>query len=123
MQESYELNGLQIRSISLPWAPYLIQTECADTDEFGSQNCKNEGYLIDFMESARKRFNFTYISLRYASNDWGTKPKSGPFNMSGTWGGVMGGVINGEYDTSLSAWYWIYSRVELLSFAPVVTSR
>ena len=75
------------------------------------------------MEKTRQMFNFTYISLRDANNDWGIKPKSGPFNRSGTWGGVMGGVINGEYDTSLSAWYWIHSRVDLLSFAPVVRSR
>ena len=123
MKESYDLNGLQIRSISLPWEPYLLQTNCIDADEVGTQKCNNYGYLIDFMEMTKKMFNFTYISLRKANNDWGLNPISGPYNQSGTWGGVFGSVINRKYDMSLSAWYWIYDRVEFLSFAPVVKSR
>ena len=121
IRESYDLEGLQLRSISLPWAPYLSQTNC--TDEGDSQQCENNGYLIDFMEMTRQIYNFTYISLKDINDDWGLSPKSGPFNLSGTWSGVMGDVINGEYDMSLSAWYWIDNRKELLSFAPVVRSR
>ena len=121
LRESYDLGGLQIRSISLPWAPYLMQTNCID--EGDSQKCENHGYLIDFMEMTRQIYNFTYISLKDINDDWGLSPKSGPFNLSGTWSGVMGNVIKGEYDMSLSAWYWIYNRMELLSFAPVVRSR
>ena len=26
---------------------------------------------------------------------WGVKPISGPYNQSGVWGGVLGGIING----------------------------
>ena len=122
MRESYDLSGLQIRSISLPWPPYLMMTDCGG-NHARPQECINDGYLIDFMEMARHLFNFTYVSLKDPNDDWGLGPKSGPHNLSGTWAGVMGGVINGEYDVSLSAWYWIFSRSELLSFAPVIRSR
>ena len=122
IRESYDLGGLQVRSLSLPWSPYLIQSNCT-THEANSQKCNNHGYLIDFMEMTKQMYNFTYISLKDANQDWGITPKSGPFNLSGTWSGVMGNVIKGEYDMSLSAWYWIYNRMELLSFAPVVRSR
>ena len=47
-------------------------------------------------------------------------PKSGPYNLSGTWGGVMGDVINGKYHFSLSQWLHIRERYELMDF--VVTS-
>ena len=54
--------------------------------------CENEGYLIDLSKMAENLFNFTLVSLRDPDNDWGVTPKSGPYNRSGTWGGVMGGV-------------------------------
>ena len=82
--------------------------------------CENEGYLIDLSKMAENLFNFTLVSLRDPDNDWGVTPKSGPYNRSGTWGGVMGGVINGEFDMSLSAWVWVFNRVDLVSFATVV---
>ena len=60
MRESYDLGGLLVRSISLPWAPFLIQTDCeADTLE-----CRNDGYLVDFMDMAKNLCNFTYISYK-----------------------------------------------------------
>ena len=60
MRESYDLGGLLVRSISLPWEPFLIQTDCkADTLE-----CHNDGYLVDFMNMAKNLFNFTYISYK-----------------------------------------------------------
>ena len=63
MRENYDLGGLLVRSISLPWAPFLIQTNCkADTLE-----CDNDGYLIDFMNMATNLFNFTYISYKEES--------------------------------------------------------
>ena len=60
MRESYDLETLLVRSISLPSAPFLIQTDCkADTLE-----CHNDGYLVDFMNMAMNLFNFTYISYK-----------------------------------------------------------
>ena len=36
--------------------------------------------------------------------------KSGPFNLSGEWSGVMGDVVNGKYQIALSTWYSFYER-------------
>ena len=46
-------------------------------------------------------------------------PKNGPYNMSGTWGGVFGGVINKEFDMGLNSWHWMTSRYSLVQFAPI----
>jgi hypothetical protein len=88
--EDYDLQGIQIRSISLPWAPYLMQSGCTKD----GTGCANEGYLIDYMDISAKQYNFTYVSLKEPKGDWGISPKSGPFNLSGTWGGVFGSVVN-----------------------------
>ena len=39
--------------------------------------------------------------------------------MSGTWGGVFGGVINKEFDMGLNSWHWMISRYSLVQFAPI----
>ena len=119
MLETYDLGGIQVQSMSLPWSPYLIQGNCKGD----GMTCHNEGYLIDIVEMASMLFNFTYVSLRDPDNDWGVTQKSGPYNRSGVWGGVMGGVINGKFDMSLSAWQWVFNRVELVSFTTVVRQR
>ena len=98
MLETYDLGGIQIQSISLPWSPYLIQGNCKDD----GMTCDNEGYLIDIVEMARRLFNFTYVSLRDTD---------------------MGGVVNGQFDMSLSAWQWVFNRAELVSFTTVVRQR
>lgn len=42
IRETYDLGGLQIRSISMPWDPYLMLTDC----ESNGRECYNNGYLI-----------------------------------------------------------------------------
>ena len=56
--------------------------------------------------------------LELKSRDWGILPKAGPFNLSGTWGGVMGGVINKKFDLSLSSWTWNLARYTIVQFVP-----
>ena len=56
--------------------------------------------------------------LELKSGDWGILPKAGPFNLSGTWGGVMGDVINKKFDFSLSSWTWNLARYTLVQFVP-----
>ena len=38
-------------------------------------------------------YNFTWDVYRDENNDWGLFPKSGPYNISGNWTGVMGKSI------------------------------
>ena len=118
--ESYNLQGLQIRSTTLTWAPFLTINDC---NKMGLECRTNYGYLKDYMDLLALKFNFTYISHRNTENDWGVIPKEGPYNISGTWGGVMGDVINKQYDMSISTWYWKPERIKLVQFVPVVRGR
>ena len=111
--EDFNLENLELRSTSLTWFPYLIIEDC---NKKGLDCKENYGFLIDYMELLAKKFNFTYISQKNMEDDWGVLPKSGPFNMNGTWGGVMGDVINKKYDLSISDWFWDDQRNELLEF-------
>ena len=43
--------------------------------------------------------------------DWGTVPKDGtPANISGTWGGVVGDVLNGYHHMAVAGWINNYER-------------
>jgi hypothetical protein len=117
--EDYDLNGLTIYSISLSWSPFLILEDC---DEVG-KNCTNYGYLKDYTDMIAKKLNFTYESQREVDGDWGTLPKSGPYNRSGKWGGVMGGIINGKYDMSLCSWFRTIERYEIMSLVTIITTN
>lgn len=46
-------------------------------------------------------------------------PKSGPYNLSGEWDGVMGSVVKKKYDLSISAWDMDISRVNVLQLSPI----
>ena len=117
--EDYNLQGSKIFSNTLPWAPYFMMEEC---DENG-KNCKNSGFLADYMDSLGFVLNFTWESHQPADgNGWGVTPLDGPFNKSGTWGGAMGSVVNEEYHMSLSQWIWNSGRYELLDFISTTSS-
>jgi hypothetical protein len=117
--EDYDLNGLTITSISLSLAPYLTLENC---DQSG-KNCTVYGYLKDYADVLAKQFNFTYESHKDVNGDWGVLPKSGPFNRSGEWSGVMGNVINSKYDLCLSSWSWWRERYDLLTFVGMLYSK
>ena len=63
------------------------------------------------------------FSHKEPNDDWGLTPREGPFNRSGNWSGVMGNVIEGGYDLSLSSWYWLHERAHLMAFTPVAWTR
>ena len=57
--ENYNLKGLKLTSIALPWKPFLTIDEC---DENGT-NCEiHYGYIKDYMDTLSKDLNFTYVS-------------------------------------------------------------
>ena len=109
--ETYDMNGLEITSSSLTWAPYLTIDDC---NEHGLECVKNYGYLIDLMDRLALQFNFTYISQKNMNNSWWH------FGTHGIFGGVYGDVQSKQYDLSLSAWTWILSRQELFDFVPFI---
>ena len=109
--ETYDMNGLEITSSSLTWAPYLTIDDC---NEHGLECAKNYGYLIDLMDKLAIQFNFTFISQKNLNDSWWN------FGTHGIFGGVWGDVQSKQYDLSLSAWTWISSRNELFDFVPFI---
>ena len=120
IQERFNLHGLEITSTSATWAPFYTIEGC---NEDGLECATKYGYLEDVMDTFSNRFNFTVISQKNMENDWGVLPKAGPFSINGTWGGVMGDVINKKYDMSISSWMWTIERHELEQFVPVAKTR
>jgi hypothetical protein len=110
--KDYDLNGLIIYSISDSWAPFLTYKDC---NKDGTV-CNTYGYLKDYADMIATQFNFSYESHRQMDGDWGTLPKSGPNNITGEWGGMLGSVITRKYDLCLSQWAWYIDRYGLLSF-------
>ena len=119
IKASYNFEGMQIQSLSMTWMPYLKLGSC---DEQG-RNCKTvSGFLADYMNILAGKYNFTWESHLSLDGNWGTRPASEPANKSGTWKGVFGSVVNGNYDTSMSMWSWIKERSEILDFVELVSS-
>ena len=117
VREHYDLMGLPVRSISLPWDPYFLMNNCSEV----TGRCAQEsGYLADFVDVVLVRTcNFTYESYYEVNGDWGTTPKA---NANGTLvyeGGVMGGIVSAEYEMTTSSWIWNAGRDKLLSFVPL----
>ena len=120
ISEEFNLNGLRVTSTTLSWPPFYTVDNC-DQDNF--KCATGDGYLGDYMDMLARRYNFTYISYKDPNDDWGTVVKEGPQNLSGTWGGVMGDVINKKYDMSISAYWWTSARSSVLQFVPVTKDR
>ena len=120
VQEQFNLHGLNITSTTATWAPFYTIEGC---NEEGHECDNSYGYLKDVMDTFSARFNFTLISHKNMESDWGMIPKSGPFSINGTWGGIMGDVINKKYDMSISSWKWNMERHPLGQFVPVAKTR
>ena len=118
--ETYDLHGLEITSTALTWPPYLTIDDC---NEFGLECAKNYGYMIDIMEKLEIKYNFSCISQKNVDNDWGMTPKSGPYSINGTWGGVWGDILSKEYDMSLATYTWTSARNKMFSFVPLTVDR
>jgi hypothetical protein len=117
MIEDYNLEGLTIQSISTNDAPYLTIENC----DQGGKQCKTDGYLKDYTDVIAQKLNFTHESHIQIDGDWGNVPKSGPYNRSGEWGGVMGKIVDAEYDMSVSVWWWLRERYEMMSFVIIIS--
>ena len=53
--------------------------------------------------------------------EWGTVPKSGPANISGEWGGIVGDILSGDQHLSISGWLNKYDRRDMFDFIPVLS--
>ena len=108
-----DLQGIHITTITGEWRPYVNIVNCDQT----GKTCAIEGFAVDIMDGAAKLMNFTWNAE--ISNDWGLTPKSGPYNTSGDWGGVMGNIVLGNYEVSVCYWIQFLDRVNFLDHAMV----
>ena len=109
IMETFDLQGLQITSTSLTWAPYLTIDDC---DEDGLNCAKNYGFMMDIMDNLAIRFNFTFLSQKNVDNKWYE------LGTDGRYTGVWGDILSNNFDMSLSPWSWILSRDVLFDFVP-----
>ena len=109
--EKFNMQGVEITSSALTWAPYLTIDDC----NIDGMDCgQNYGYHIDLMDNLAMKFNFTYISQKNVDNSW---------RPDGNKSGVMGDVESKKHDMSLSEWSWLLSRHEVFDFVPFLTRR
>ena len=123
--EDYDLQGLHLKDMTLSWAPYYTVSDCTEGNhpKGPNRNCKTAGYLHDTIKLFSKRLNFTWESYNEPENNWGTVPISGPANVSGEWGGVVGYLMRREYQISISAWVLNEGRWDMFDFVNVFGDR
>ena len=109
VQEKYDLQGLEIRSLAIPWPPYMYMEDC---DRNGI--CTNSGYLIDYVDILAKKCNFTYKSFREMGGNWGSVDSDE---------GIIGRVLSGEFDCSISGWVWTVDRTDHMSFVIMIHTK
>ena len=117
IMEDYNLQGINIVSYTLSWAPFFVLEDCND---FG-QRCKSSGFLADYMDALGAKLNFTWVSYKDPENIWGVTPIDGIYNKSGKWHGVLGSIVKDKYHLSLSQWLWTSERHGLLDFVSTST--
>ena len=116
----YDFEGLTYTSLALSWTPHLSFKDC---NQLGKECQTSVGILMDYMETLGRQFNFSVVSVQEQSESWGVNPLSGPYNFSGTWGGVMGAIMFGEHPISLSPWVYNAERHPLMDFVTVYPER
>ena len=109
IMEKYDMQGLELTSSSISWAPYITFEGC---NKEGLDCVKNYGYLIDLMDELAHKYNFTYVSQKNVNESWYFV---GP---EGNYGGVWGDVKTEKNDMSLSSWLWLASRHDIFGFVP-----
>ena len=125
ISKTFNLQGMRIASISDTWTPYMILGDCYEDDsEKEACEAPTYGLMMDACQLIAQKFNFTIVSFKRKDGKWGTLPEEGtPFNMSGTWVGVMGDVMFGKYPVSINIWSSFPERNELLDLVPFSSDR
>ena len=102
------------RTLTLSWAPWLSIVDCDDQLTY----CQTEGLLPELFSIVESLYNFTLVATKEPDNFWGTVPVRGSyFDSDAEFGGVMGGVIVGDHDMSVSAWSHNIERFSWCDFS------
>ena len=120
VKETYHLQGTKLTCITLPWAPMMIMDHCNAETGF---DCQISGLLPVHMDAMCNMLNCSWDCQHEPDGNWGVSPVSGPFNRSGVWNGVMGGIVNNDVMMSVAPWYSSLNRYGLLDFVNVGYTR
>ena len=123
--EDYDLQGLNLVSMTLSWAPFFTVENCKEGKHPNGPNkkCETSGYLQETMDILGDSLNFTWESHAEPDGTWGTAPVKGPANASGEWGGIFGYLMRHEYQISISTWVWNEGRNDMFDFIPIIGDR
>ena len=110
-----DFQGQRLKGITNEFPPYIINP-CSKlkTVECSSNEKPLKGLYIDYITMLADLLNFTF-SID-TNPDWGivsTQVETHQYQ------GVLGGIINNEYDFSISNWLWTLDRDKLLDFVPI----
>ena len=81
--------------------------------------CKTTGYMAELMRHMQIMYNFKWQATKDPSGSWGVVPLSGPANVSGTWGGIIGSLVDQTAQISVSTWSATLNRRTMLDFAQI----
>ena len=111
---------MHLFGISASWLPQIKIDDC---DEQGKNCLTSYGLYPDIIDEMGKQLNFTWENHKEINGDWGLTPISGPFNRSGTFGGIIGEIKNGNYMFNTAGWKWLIDRYELMDFVGIQVNR
>ena len=110
---------MKLYGISTTWLPAIMIDDC----DMEGKNCQTHfGLFPSIIDEMSKLLNFTWEDHREMNDNWGLTPISGPYNRSGTFEGVFGAIVNGEYMFNTAEWVWIIDRYELVDFVSVYSN-
>ncbi|XP_040577543.1 uncharacterized protein [Lepeophtheirus salmonis] len=107
LEKPLDLGGIEIRSVTLTWAPYLIM-KCRNGS---NENCETWGYIHDLMSVYEKEMKFTTNYIEEKNGFWGSA-----MFPNQTYGGSLGALFDGTSDIQLSAWVQTYDRKKRFDF-------
>ena len=119
MKEAYDLRGMTIKSIGISSTPF----NTINCDDKG-KNCESGGYVSEVMIALAAKLNFTLEFHQEPNNNMGVYAVSGPNNISGTFDGVFGALLNtDEYQVSANLFNMVSDRLDMFDFVYLFTTH
>ena len=102
-----DLRGATFHAGSIEWRPYAVLDGCREST---NDVCRVSGILPEMMLVIQRRFNFTLITRREISGNFGEMPPSHHHNNQraddnvNNATGLLGRTLSGDVDLALSFW-------------------
>ena len=117
------LKGSIVKDLTMSWIPWLKLGHCQLQ---GLYDCKVTGLIANFLDYASHHFNLTIIHDKDPDDDWGVTPSDGlSFDRTNASQikGVLGGLVNKNYDIAASIWSLSPGRFKWFDFHQPMTDK